>query len=504
MDATLAPVDCSRVGVTAAAPRLSRKHAGAYYTGDSVVEALVSWAVRSVQDRMLDPSCGDGRFLAAHRNSVGIEQDDLAAGQAIARAPWALVHDGDFFQWAGATAERFDSAAGNPPFIRYQTFKGDVRARALGLCSKHGADFNGLSSSWAPFLVATATLLNPGGRMAFVVPAEIGHAPYAAPLLDYLVANFARVQVVAVREKLFPDLSEDCWLLYTDGFGGSTDHIRFTVQERFAWSARPPEAGECVSMTEFQGVWNRRLRPFLLPPAIRDLYRIAATDEGSRRFTDIAQVGIGYVSGDNDFFHLRPSQAEQWGIPAALLHPSVRNSRALPARQITPKTVASWRAADAPALLLRLQRGIPVPRAVRRYLDSEAGQIARTAYKCRVREPWYAVPDVQVPDFVLTYMSGRSVSLVRNSAGVTCTNTVHGVRVRDPALAAKFLPSWGSPFIQLSCELEGHALGGGMLKLEPREAGRVLFPSPDLMPELDARVIAEGVTTMQRWRHYGG
>ena len=484
--------------------RLSRKHSGAYYTGDAVVEALVGWAVRGEHDRMLDPSCGDGRFLATHRNSVGIEQDDAAASRAIARAPWALVHEGDFFQWAEATAERFDCAAGNPPFIRYQTFKGDVRARAIDLCRKHGAEFNGLSSSWAPFLVATASLLKTGGRMAFVVPAEIGHAPYAAPLLDYLVANFTRVQVVAVREKLFPELSEDCWLLYTEGFGGSTDHIRFTVQDRFVWSMRPPATAERVAVAEFQGVWNRRLRPFLLPSPIRDLYRVAATHADSRRFSEIAQVGIGYVSGDNDFFHLRPSQADQWGIPPTLLHPSVRNSRVLPARQITPKTVESWRKADAPALLLRLQRGTKVPIAVRRYLDSEAGQIARTAYKCRKREPWYAVPDVQVPDFVLTYMSGRSVSLVRNSASVTCTNTVHGVRIRDQALAAKLLPSWGSPFIQLSCELEGHALGGGMLKIEPREAGRVLFPAPVLVPELDAATIAEGVTIMQRWRHYGG
>lgn len=78
------------------APRLSRKHAGAYYTGNAVVEALVSWAVRADHERMLDPSCGDGRFLAAHPNSVGIEQDDAAASQAIARASGALVHEGDF------------------------------------------------------------------------------------------------------------------------------------------------------------------------------------------------------------------------------------------------------------------------------------------------------------------------------------------------------------------------------------------------------------------------
>ena len=34
---------------------------------------------------------------------------------------------------------------------------------------------------------------------------------------------------------------------------------------------------------------------------------------------------------------------------------------------------------------------------------------------------------------------------------------------------------WRQPIPQLSCELEGHPLGGGMLKLEPREAGNVLL-----------------------------
>lgn len=483
-------------------PSLNRKHAGAYYTPDAIVTALVGWAVRREADRMLDPSCGDGGFLAAHRNSVGIERDDFAAREAVARVPLASVHKGDFFEWADGTLERFDCAAGNPPFVRYQTFKGDTRARALALCKRHGANFNGLSSSWAPFLVATASLLKPGGRMAFVVPSEIGHASYAAPLLDYLLANFARVQVVAVREKLFPELSEDCWLLYTEGFGQQADVIRFTVQDRFEWSTRPPTQGELVPTAEFQTIWNRRLRPFLLSPVLRTLYRVVAGHPDSHRLGNVGQVGIGYVSGDNRFFHLRPSDADRWDIPRDLLQPTVRNSRALPPRQLTARTVQAWQTADAPALLLRLSRGQAVPSSVQRYLDSEAGQAARQSYKCRNREPWYVVPDVQVPDYMLTYMSGRRVSLVRNVAGVTCTNAIHGVRVRDSTLAAHLFPKWCSPFTQLSCELEGHALGGGMLKLEPREAGRVLFPADALADVIDRRLVADGLATMQRWRHY--
>jgi hypothetical protein len=480
-----------------------QKLSGAYFTAQGIVEALVCWAVKKETDRLLDPSCGDGRFIAAHHNSVGIERDSVSAQAAIARAPWALVHEGDFFQWAEATSERFECCAGNPPFIRYQHFNGAVRSRALALCEREGARFTGLTSSWAPFLVAAASLLKPGGRMAFVVPAEIGHAPYAAPLLEYLVSHFSTVQIVAVREKLFPHLSEDCWLLFAEGFGGRTSEIRFSALERFEWSAKTPSYYERVAVTEWRQRWNRRLRPYLIPPKVRHLYLEVMDTTDVQPLGSFANIGIGYVSGDNDFFHLRPSEAEYWNIPQQFLQPTVRNGRSLPAKQITPRTVQDWKRADQQVLLLRLRKDDELPTPVERYLDSTAGRAAREGYKCRNRAPWYSVPDVQVPDFILTYMSGRTPQLVRNAAGVTCTNTLHSLRIKDRPLAEKLLPSWSSPFVQLSCELEGHPLGGGMLKLEVREAARVLFPSPDFaLDGKAAREVNSGLVEMRRWRHY--
>ena len=63
-----------------------QKERGAFYTPDPVVRSLVKWAVRSPQDRMLDPSCGDGRFLSQHRNSAGVEQNPNAIESAMQRA----------------------------------------------------------------------------------------------------------------------------------------------------------------------------------------------------------------------------------------------------------------------------------------------------------------------------------------------------------------------------------------------------------------------------------
>ena len=321
-------------------------------------------------------------------------------------------------------------------------------------------------------------------------------------MLDFLVASFSTVQIVAVRRKLFPTLSEDCWLLYTEGFGGKANAIDLTVVDEFKPTRTPPKASIRVDLEEWRNVWNRRLRPYLLPSSVRNLYGSALADPDTKRMSEFANVGIGYISGDNDFFHLRPSDAKRLGIPSALLQPSLRNGRAMPENHITRATVDAWTKSDDQVLLLRLTRGQELPVAVRHYLDSTAGREARLGYKCRNRAPWYAVPDVQIPDFIMSYMSGRTVNLVGNVAGVSCTNSVHSVRVRDRALAIKLLPKWSTPFVRLSCELEGHALGGGMLKLEPREAGRIVFPSSAIIGKADDEELNAAIGSMQRWRHY--
>jgi|GEM_PF-354401 len=481
---------------------LKDKEFGAYYTPVEVAASLVKWAVHRPCDRMLDPSCGDGRFLALHRNSTGVEQDTNALAKAVTAAPWATVREGDFFTWANDTSDRFDCAAGNPPFIRYQRWQGEVRQRALALCERLGATFSSLTSSWAPFLVAAASVLKPGGRMAFVVPAEIGHASYAVPLLEYLAKNFATVQIIAIRQKVFVELSEDCWLLYADGFGDSTDCFRITCQKDFSYSDTRPRDFETIPLDQWRA-WRCRIRPFLLPEPIRALYRGLADGPDTLRLGDVARVGIGYVTGANDFFHLRPSQAADAHIPEQFLHPSIRNGRALPENTVTHATVRGWLNRNEPVLLLRITQGQSLPRSIQRYLNTSEALEAKRTYKCRTREPWYVVPDVQIPDAFLSYMSGNDVSLVANQARCVCTNSVHAVTLKNGMSVELLQRGWDSPLARLSCELEGHPLGGGLLKLEPREAANLVIPDPRGQMPGESSVLNEGIDIMRRWRHYG-
>ena len=475
------------------------KARGAYYTPQAAAASLVRWAVRNQDDRLLDPSCGDGRFLAHHWNSTGIDNNPEAAASATAAVPAARVICADFFEWAATKADRFDCAVGNPPFIRYQRFAGHQRRCALALCASLGVRLSGLCSSWVPHLIATASLLRPGGRMAFVVPAEIGHAPYAAPLLEWLAAHFADLRIVAVREKLFPALSEDVWLLFADGYGGRTEGLELAVLERFDTAGSCGVKGRAFSLSEWRR-WGCRLRPMLLPADCREAYRAVADSSRVTKLGSLARIGIGYVSGDNAFFHLRPSDAARLGIPAHVLRPSVRSGKQLKGAAIDATTLAAWQREDAPHLLLDLSVAHPLPNPVRRYLGTEAGQEAQRRYKCRKRKPWYAVPNVYTPDLFLSYMSSRSPAMVENRARCVCTNAVHGVRIHNGLNPSEVRRRWRNSLTQLSCEIEGHPLGGGVLKLEPGEALRVVMPDGEVPEELNL-AFREGIDVLAQWRH---
>jgi SAM-dependent methyltransferase len=479
----------------------ARKQLGQYYTPPHVVASLARWLLRSPADTFLDPACGDGRFLGMHERSTGVDLCATACEAARQRAPEALVLQTDFFTWAASATDRYTAVGGNPPFIRYQNFAGPVRRTALALSRGLGAEFSQLTSSWAPFVAVAATLLRPGGRLGFVVPAEIGHASYAPTLLTALCRRFERVLVLAVRRKMFPHLAEDTWLLYAEGFGGSADGVDLAAVEDLGFCPTPPVASRRVPISQM-ALDGARLRKHLLPPAARELYDRLSGELWTRRVAELADISIGYVTGANSFFHLTPGQARLWDVPESLTRVAVRRSEQLPPCAVEPDTVRGWLQADLPVLLLTLPPEGPLPGSVRRYLDSAEAREARGRYKCRVRTPWYSVPGVVTPDGFLSVMCGRATSLVANRASCVCTNSVHTVRMRGRASLSRLQDAWLTPLSRLSQEIEGHPLGGGMLKLEPREAGRVVVPWTDHaleQPHLD--LLQEGIDCARSWRH---
>lgn len=111
------------------------------------------------------------------------------------------------------------------------------------------------------------------------------------------------------------------------------------------------------------------------------------------------------------------------------------------------------------------------------------------AYKCRIRPDWWRVPLVKPADLLLTYMNADTPRLCTNRARVHHLNSVHGVYTRPEVkrLAMDYLPLASINSMTLvGAETVGRAYGGGMLKVEPREADRLPMPSPALVESAKA------------------
>ncbi|MGH9908451.1 MAG: SAM-dependent DNA methyltransferase, partial [Pyrinomonadaceae bacterium] len=233
-----------------------------------------------------------------------------------------------------------------------------------------------------------------------------------------------------------------------------------------------------------------------------DYYSNLTEMQGIVNFGSIARIGIGYVTGANDFFHLRPSEAERLQIPERLLKVSIRKGEQLPSQPIDSQIVKKWIDRDEPILLLDLSNTPNLPISVRRYLESAAANEAKKSYKCRNRNPWYIVPDVTKPDAFLSYMSGKKPTLVGNIARCVCTNSVHAVRLKRRLSLNRLMKAWDHSVCSLSLEIEGHPLGGGLLKIEPGEANRVLLVlGEQASNKFDYDLLNRGIETARSWRH---
>ena len=480
------------------------KELGAYYTDEAVARFLVRWAIRRGEDTALDPSFGGGVFLEAAAERVrelggdapgavfGVEIDSDVHREFIGRHQTLNPHQllcADFFSVGLVDLPQVVAVVGNPPFIRFQRFGGDERRRALARAAEAGVELSQLTSSWAPFLVHAAKFVKSGGRLAMVAPAELAHAAYAVPVIEFLRKTFGSTRVLTFRQKLFPQLSEDTVLILASEKGqpfarfSSVDLIGPAALERFVEPATDLPRGAAVD-AEAVEQGQVRLFHYLLPPKVRHLYQELQATRHVTRLGALADVGIGYVSGHNEYFHFTQEEADRQRIPREYLRPAVRRGSELRGVRLTwPDLTALLEEGGANWLLHITEKdGAALPSAVARYVETGVKEGVHRRFKCRSRTPWFGVPHVYVGDAFLTYMNGDEPKLVANEAEAVAPNTLHIVRLH--ALSAEDLGGtglatlWQTSLTELSCEIEGHSLGGGMLKLEPTEAGRVVVATP--------------------------
>lgn len=480
-----------------------RKARGAFFTPQPIAEFLAAWAVGDdPAARILDPSCGDGVFLRASARrlkelgcstsdldglvfGVDLHSPTLDAATTLLEAEGLDAHlvCDDFFNLLtpdqlGCALPDVDAVIGNPPFIRYQEHTGEVRKRSARAALAQGVRLSGLASSWAALLVHACGFLKPEGRLAMVLPAELLTVHYAEPVRRWLRRRFAAVNLVMFERLQFEDALEKVVLVVARGSGGCEAFSLFEVED----AEDLPRLGafDHFNVTpSAEGKWT----DLLLTLRQRQLFK-RVVDEHFVPLKTYGTPELGTVTGSNGFFALSESTRLTYGLREDQLRricpPGTRHLKGLNFSQTAWEGLRE--AGERVWLLYPEPDDLTV--GLRRYLAEGVELGVPDAYKCKIRAHWFRPPVVSPPDLFFTYMSHRYPRLVANAAGVTFVNSMHGVRLQPPhkRLAKAALPLLAlNSVTMLGAEIHGRSYGGGILKMEPREAATLPVPSPDVL-----------------------
>lgn len=486
-----------------------RKTRGAFFTPDPITRFMCEWALMNPDDKVLEPSAGEAAFMVAAAtrlqalgrpkpvlHGVEIHEESAAVGRerviAAGGSPDIAVQD--FFD---VTADgSYDAVVGNPPYIRYQSFTGSSRAKARAAALRAGVRLSGLASSWAAFTVHAAQFLKPGGKLGLVLPAELLTVNYAAPVRRFLFDSFRDVSLVMFAEQVFPDAEADVVLLLADGFGeGPTDHAVFRQTTNASSLGAVSDTSLTWRPTDVMEKWTGNL---VDPDALTTL-KVAEDTGKLTGLTSWGRTSLGTVTGANKFFALTPARVRELGLSEEDTLPmSPPGSSHLRGLRLTRQDLE--RLGDQGKATRLFCPPEVHSSAAEAYIRAGMRTDVHNAYKCRTRKVWYRPPVTAAADLFLTYMNADTVRLTSNESGARHLNSVHGVYLNeeDRDIGRELLPLASlNSLTLLHAELIGRSYGGGILKMEPREADRWLLPSPDtvLRCRTALRALRSGVET---------
>ena len=493
-----------------------QKLRGGYYTPIELSDYLTKWAIRVGDERILEPSCGDGNFIdsvlrklvdlkkngnkiSSKITAVEIEANELSKAKTrlsnykLSELETEFIC-GDFFNLFEKLQKEggYDVVLGNPPYIRFQYFDNGSREKAFWHLRNADYKPTKLANAWSAFVQLSIELLKEGGRLAMVLPAELLQVGYAAELRKHLSAQFSHIVIIGFKKLVFPEIQQEVVLLLAEG------KRNMSILESDIHTIEFEDGKDLLNSEDLENavkhIPSKHSRPlFKWTGLFLSEKSFYAVDEAQRSkliipLGKLANVDIGVVTGRNSFFVFDEKTRKEI-LATKFTLPIIGKTSTLKSIVFDENDFENYQLI-APGYLLDLNN-IPekdIPKKLKEYIARGEAEDVHKGYKCRVRKRWFDVPSIYVPNAFMFRQIHKYPLLVVNRAGATSTDTIHRVKFINGAKPEKLAAICFNSLTLAWAEISGRSYGGGVLELETSEAEHLPIPY-DPKIEIDSQKV---------------
>ncbi|MBI4828648.1 MAG: N-6 DNA methylase [Nitrospinae bacterium] len=484
---------------------------GQFWTPDWIADVMVAYVLQDRPNQLLDPALGEGAFFRAAKRYAQVSRLNLTLigrdvdADVLIRAKNSGLDDEDLRHVEirdfilDSRQDVFPAIIANPPYIRHHRISTSLKSQLGDFARKMtGRHIDGRAGLHVYFLIRALNALASGGRLAYIVSADICEGIFTHALWQWICSLYKLDAVITFKSKItpFPDVD--------------TNALVFLIQNekptaQFDWiecDDRDP-LGLIAVVTGQQGMQLPRIKVHRrsLSEGLSTGLSRPPTD-CCTQFTlgDFASVMRGIATGANDFFFMTHARAKELGIPDYLLVKAIGRTRDVQGETIDQIDLERLEASKRPTRLISIG-DLPLhdlSLSVQKYLKvgEKIGLPSRALIM--TRKPWYRMERREVPPFIFAYLGRRSARFIRNRASVVpltsflCVYPHHNSKEFNKQL-------WNvlsNPETIANLRKVGKSYGGDAIKVEPRALERLPLPDALVFKERLDRYVAPKQRTL--------
>ena len=466
-----------------------QKLRGAYYTPLQLANAMVNLCASDSIHTVLEPSCGDGVFLDSLRqlnlieqigtiDAVEIEPDEAEKVRRNYRN-YQNIHvlNEDFFEFYSRMVDaktQYDLILGNPPYIRYQYLTETQREFQSNILTSHGMKANKLINAWVAFLVACVQLLSENGRIAFVIPAEILQVAYAEDLRLFLSEHLAKITLITFEQLIFPDIEQEV-VVFIGEKGSVEKGIRIIeMSDLSGFDKLNLQQNGFQKMLHVKEKWTK----YFVNASEMKLIQHIRSDPRFAKFSDFGLINVGITTGNNSYFSITEDVCQKYHLEAVTL-PLIGRSSHAHGIVFTENDWTENKSAGKRARLISFPESVrydDYPAEHKAYIALGEAHGENKGYKCSIRDRWYIVPSVWIPDAFFLRRNNLYPKFVLNRCDAVSTDTMHRMKFYLDVEPENILLSYYNSISFAFTEICGRSYGGGVLEILPGEMGNIMLP----------------------------
>ena len=453
---------------------------------------MAAWVTERKPAEIFDPAVGPGTFFAAAR-AVGfdgelrgyeLDHSAFAGGETLglSSVDFDGVAIGDFLQIRNG--QLFPAIISNPPYIRHHRL-GEARKMELKDYARRtlGFPLDGRAGLQAYFLIKCLTMLAPGGRLAFLLPADVCEGFSSRPLWNWIAEHFRIEAVLSFAETAapFPQVDTNAMVFFLS---------KNPPAKTLLWCRVEKPDGEAILRAVADGVRYGAAKASV--KVLRRETEEAITIGLSRPPSPPAQAGYplsrfarvmrGIATGDNDFFFFTHAQLRAAKLPERFFRRAIGRTRDCPGAVISCEDLEALDAAGRATWLLNLGNepfeSFPAP--LRAHLERGEDTGVSKGALIQTRRPWYRMEQRTPPPLLFAYLGRRDCRFVLNRSGVVPLTGFLCVYPHNDAqkICERLWRALNHPLTLRNLVYVAKSYGSGALKVEPRQLEHLIIPFP--------------------------